>query len=84
MRVFVTMEYVFTVDVDTTDPKKAELAAENNWDTIYRHRANPHKEGRFLFAMAVPTPLEQNRAICGYCQVLQQTNPGEWCDAHRD
>src|SRR5438067_100206 len=26
--------------------------------------------------------LEQNRASCGFCTTLQQTNPGEWCDAH--
>jgi hypothetical protein len=28
--------------------------------------------------------LERNRAICGFCQELQKTNPGEWCIAHRD
>jgi hypothetical protein len=27
--------------------------------------------------------LERNRAMCGFCQVLQRTNPGEWCIAHQ-
>jgi len=28
--------------------------------------------------------LERNRAMCGYCQALQRSNPGEWCIAHQD
>ena len=28
--------------------------------------------------------LDQNRRICGYCQQLQKTNPGEYCSAHQD
>ena len=28
--------------------------------------------------------LTRNRELCGFCQQLQKTRPGEWCNRHED
>jgi hypothetical protein len=63
MRVFVTIESVYVVDVDATDPELAERAVENNWDTVYRHQATlTQTDGRFLDVRAEgpARPIIQN------------------------
>jgi hypothetical protein len=50
MRVIVTIEAQFEVEVDTHSPELAVRAIEANWDSVYKHRAK--------WANGVPTLLQ--------------------------